>query len=109
VTAQPHSKKEVLLLTQKPGNQTTYVSEPCFFVTGWVLTLIVAALLCAGLSSLLMYSPQKTAADDIVKITQTLGKDALAMIRQMNASSAAPGNLKVNKTACFRSALLLLI
>jgi len=58
---------------------------------GWVLTLVIAAVGCAGLSSLLMYSPQKTAADDIVAITKALGSDSLAMLRQINATQ--PGGL----------------
>lgn len=61
-----------------------------------MLTLVVAAIGCAGLSSLLMYAPQKTAADDIVSITQALAKDSLAMIKQINATGNNPAGLSVS-------------
>ena len=62
---------------------------------GWVLTLVVAAFLSAGITSLLLYSPQKTATDDIATLTRGLGADSLAMIRQLNNTTPRPSNLMV--------------
>lgn len=63
---------------------------------GWVLTLVVAAFVSAGLTALLLYSPQKTAADDLVSISRALGADSIAMLKQINATgSANAANLKV--------------
>jgi sodium-dependent phosphate transporter len=76
----------------KGVNKKTFILTWCV----WVLTLVIAALGCAGLSSLLMYSPQKTAADDIVSITKALGTDSLAMLRQINATQ--PGTIPSVKT-----------
>lgn len=53
---------------------------------GWVLTLVVAALLCGGLSAFTMYAPQKTASDDIYSYSKALNADSIAMIRQLNAT-----------------------
>jgi sodium-dependent phosphate transporter len=76
----------------KGVNKKTFIRTWC----GWVLTLVIAAIGCAGFTSLLMYSPQKTAADDIVSITKALGTDSLAMLRQINATQ--PGGLASAKT-----------
>ena len=82
---------------------------------GWVLTLVVAALLCGGLSAFTMYAPQKTASDDIYTYNKALGADSLAMIRQLNSTFPFNGpQLQVGLTPVliyflsFRKALKLL-
>ncbi|KAL3158523.1 hypothetical protein ABBQ38_010750 [Trebouxia sp. C0009 RCD-2024] len=66
----------------KGVNKKVLVKTLC----GWVLTLIVAALLCGGLSAFTMYAPQKTASDDIYSYSKALGADSLAMVRQLNST-----------------------
>lgn len=56
---------------------------------GWVLTLIVAALVAAALTAFTVYAPSKAGSDDIVFTSKGLESTDLAMIHQMNATNNA--------------------
>ncbi|GAQ82758.1 sodium phosphate symporter [Klebsormidium nitens] len=55
---------------------------------GWVLTLVVAALLAAAITSFVVYAPSKVSVDDDNYVANYLDNQALRMIRQMNNSAA---------------------
>jgi sodium-dependent phosphate transporter len=54
---------------------------------GWVLTLLVAALIAAATTSFAVYSPSKVSSDDDNYVANYLDTQALRMIRQMNTSA----------------------
>ncbi|GAQ85424.1 phosphate transporter [Klebsormidium nitens] len=54
---------------------------------GWILTILVAALISAAITSFAVYSPSKVYADDNNYVAKYLDNQGLAMIRQMNTSA----------------------
>lgn len=54
---------------------------------GWILTIIVAALISAAITSFAVYSPSKVYADDNNYVAKYLDTQGLAMIKQMNTST----------------------
>lgn len=55
---------------------------------GWVVTICVAALIAAAITSFGVYAPSKVAADDNNYVASYVNNQALRMIRQMNTSAA---------------------
>lgn len=72
-------------------------------IFGWVMTLVLVSLLSAGLVSLSLYAPQKTAAYDIAAISAALGRDTTAMLNQVTALGGSnPSTLTVSlQVLCF--------
>ncbi|GAQ79899.1 hypothetical protein KFL_000400430 [Klebsormidium nitens] len=54
---------------------------------GWILTIFIAALISAAITSFAVYSPSKVASDDNNYVATYIDNQALRMIRQMNTSA----------------------
>lgn len=56
---------------------------------GWVLTLIVTSLFCAGLTSLAVYAPNKPGVYDTVYVTGRLNGLVTGVVREINGTNRA--------------------